>query len=95
MRFANTITAADLKEHLTVLASDEYEGRETGYKGQKMAAEYIAKHFENIGLTPVVEGGGYFQEFELLEIIMRVLNGKIIPTRGAVEKIMTLLGYKS
>ena len=30
LQFANTITAADLKEHLTVLASDEYEGRETG-----------------------------------------------------------------
>ena len=40
MKYAKTITAEDLKAHLSILASDEYEGRETGQKGQKMAAEY-------------------------------------------------------
>ncbi|MCU0348438.1 MAG: hypothetical protein MUC59_15975, partial [Saprospiraceae bacterium] len=28
--YAATITAEDIRSHLTVLASDEYEGRETG-----------------------------------------------------------------
>src|SRR5688572_32362302 len=40
---AQTIKAEDLSSYLHVLASDEYEGRETGQKGQKMAAEYISK----------------------------------------------------
>ena len=32
--FATSISASDLSQHLHVLASDEYEGRETGKKGQ-------------------------------------------------------------
>ena len=64
--FAATITADDLRKHLTVLASDEYEGRETGKKGQKMAAKYIARHFEALGLEAPVEGS-YFQTFDLQE----------------------------
>ena len=67
LEYANTITIADLKEYLTVLASDEYEGRETGQKGQKMAAKYIADHFQEFGLTPVDKEQNYFQEFNLKE----------------------------
>ena len=60
------IKAEELKVHLEVLASDAYEGRETGQKGQKMAAEYIKKHFENIGIPPLQNlKQGYFQEFAL------------------------------
>lgn len=65
IRYANTITASDLKKHLYIIASDEYEGRETGKKGQKMAMNYIIKEFKKYGLeagTP-----GYKQEFDLLE----------------------------
>lgn len=61
---AGTILASDLRKHLEVLASNEYEGRETGEKGQKMAAEYITNYFESIGLEPVVNGS-YVQPFDL------------------------------
>jgi len=65
--YGNTITAADLSKHLTIIASDEYEGRNTGEKGQKMAAEYIAREFREDGLVgPVKEGNNpYYQAFEL------------------------------
>lgn len=68
-RYAATITAADLEKHLRVLASDAYEGRETGAKGQKMAAEYIARAFAADGLSGPVPGGPqnrFFQRFDLL-----------------------------
>jgi hypothetical protein len=65
-KYAKTITSEDLKEHLSVLASDEYEGRETGQKGQKMAAEYIANHFKALGLEAPVDGS-YFQKFNLTQ----------------------------
>ena len=42
IKYANTITADELKTHLSILASDEFEGRETGEEGNEMAAEYIA-----------------------------------------------------
>ena len=63
--FANTINADDLKEHLYILASDSLEGRETGQKGQKLAADYIARHFESIGIPPY-NNETYYQEFPLL-----------------------------
>ncbi len=68
-RYAATITAADLERHLRVLASDEYEGRETGQKGQKMAAVYLAKEFAANGLTGPVTGTAdspHFQHFGLV-----------------------------
>ena len=40
--YAASITPEGLKTDLDVLASDAYEGRETGQKGQKMAADYLA-----------------------------------------------------
>ncbi len=71
LRYGNTITQADLREHLNVLASDEYEGRETGAKGQKMAAQYIREHFTAYGIPPVPGAeqkgliSGYEQPFPL------------------------------
>ena len=43
---------ANLKKHITTLASDEYEGRETGTKGEMMSYEYITAQFKKAGLTP-------------------------------------------
>lgn len=66
--YASQVTAERLRTHLTVLASDEYEGRETGEKGQHMAANYVATQFKTAGLTgPVVANGAnpYLQPFQL------------------------------
>jgi Zn-dependent M28 family amino/carboxypeptidase len=41
-----------VKDDVTLLASDSYEGRETGTKGEKDAAEYISKRFKDLGLAP-------------------------------------------
>ncbi|MFK7954451.1 MAG: M28 family peptidase [Ekhidna sp.] len=65
-KYAKTILAEDLKAHLSIIASDEYEGRETGKKGQKMAAKYIADHFKSLGLEAPVDGS-YYQKFDLTE----------------------------
>lgn len=65
--FANTITADELKAHLEVLASDAFEGRETGKRGQKLAAEYIARQFKMMGI-PELETGGYYQTVELEQV---------------------------
>jgi hypothetical protein len=50
--YASTITAADLKKHLYVIASKEMEGRETATPGQKRAAAYIENHFRSLNLKP-------------------------------------------
>ena len=58
---AATITVADLKKHLTTLASDQMEGRETGEPGQKRAAAYLRGEFERLGLPTIGENNGYYQ----------------------------------
>lgn len=64
LKYANTIQVDDLKRHLLVLASDSLEGRETGKPGQKMAAEYIANHFKEIGIPPY-KRNTYYQKFSV------------------------------
>lgn len=71
VEFANTITTEDLREHLTILASDALEGRETGERGQKMAAAYIEHHFKTNGLEPIVNtpsGNSFLQSFNLVRV---------------------------
>jgi hypothetical protein len=66
-KYAATITAADLSKHLHILASDEYEGRDTGSKGLQMAAAYISKEFQEYGLTGPVKDNlnPYYQPVNL------------------------------
>ena len=67
MKYAQTITPDELKQHLSVLASDYYEGRETGTRGLARAAEYISKQFQLSGIPPMQMIGGYYQEYPLIE----------------------------
>ncbi len=62
--YSTYISAASISKNIYVLASDEYEGRETGKKGQKMAAAYIADEFKNAGIPPYYQNT-YYQEFFL------------------------------
>lgn len=65
--YAALIQPADLRAHLTVVASDAFQGRETGQPGQKLAANYLVKQFTEIGLQGPVPGSDspYLQHFEL------------------------------
>lgn len=72
MRYALMVDQVDLRRHLDTLASDRYEGRETGMAGQKMAARYIRGCFQKAGIGPVpgaqekgLTGDGYEQPFPL------------------------------
>ena len=73
IKFASTITEQDLEKHLSILASDEMEGRETGEKGQKMAAEYLVNYYKEIGLEGPVDGG-YLQKFDLTSVSWGDIN---------------------
>jgi hypothetical protein len=51
-KFAATITPADLKSKLSVIASAQMEGRETATEGQRRAAAYIEDYFKKLKLLP-------------------------------------------
>ncbi|HEY1024998.1 MAG TPA: M28 family peptidase [Sphingobacteriaceae bacterium] len=63
-KYGSTITKEDATKHLTILASDEYAGRETGTPGAEKAAQYIKNHFKSLGLKGPVKGD-YFQKIDL------------------------------
>jgi hypothetical protein len=56
----NHIHADSLRGHVSFLASDLLEGRDTPSRGLDIAAEYIAAEFRRMGLEPAAEDG-YFQ----------------------------------
>lgn len=62
--------------HIFTLASEEFEGRGAGTKGNELAAYYIAERFAEYGLKPAgtsryhdlqapMDGSGYFQPFRV------------------------------
>ena len=65
VRFANSITPEELSKHLYIIASDAYKGRDTGSPELKKAAEYLAAHYQELGVTPGVNGSSYFQNYPL------------------------------
>ena len=70
VKYADQVNAERLRTHLAVLASDEYEGRETGTKGQHMAAAYVATQFKSAGLTGPVPNATdpYQQRFNVEQV---------------------------
>jgi len=60
-KYALTITKEDLSDHLHILASDEYEGRETGEPGNYKAAKYISDNFKALGLPAIGIENSYYQ----------------------------------
>ncbi|MDX6695922.1 MAG: hypothetical protein QOF02_3525, partial [Blastocatellia bacterium] len=51
-QYQKSITPEGLAARLYFLASDFLEGRETGMRGQKLAAQYLASQYRLLGLTP-------------------------------------------
>ncbi len=61
-KYASTITAKELGNHLFTYASDEFEGRNTGEPGQKKAIAYLKDFYVSQGINSPMEGNDYFQE---------------------------------
>ena len=63
--YAPGITKEELKEHLYIYASDEFEGREPGQPGQKKAIAYLKEQYEAMGIAAAKSDGDYFQKVPL------------------------------
>ncbi|MFY7964486.1 MAG: M28 family metallopeptidase [Chitinophagaceae bacterium] len=74
-----------LKQHIKVLASDEFMGRKPFSIGETKAVEYIKKSFEKIGLEPG-NGNSFLQDVPLVEITPNadaVMN--VASTKGNIQ----------
>lgn len=61
-----SITSDGLMSHIKVLASDEFEGRAPGSKGEDLTVEYLINQFTEIGLQPGNPDGTYIQNVPLV-----------------------------
>ena len=91
-KFANTITTPKLKEAIYSFASDEMEGRATGTKGQKKAAEFLKNKYKELGI-PSPEGIDYYQHIpksylrgvnEGSENVLAYIEGETLPNEIVV-----------
>ena len=73
--YAQSITEAELKEHLYTYASDEFEGRDTGEPGQKLAVEYLKAEYVELGIPAAQSDGNYFQNVPL--VISKLPKGSV------------------
>jgi len=77
----DVITPDALLAHIKILASDEFEGRAPGSKGEELSIKYISDQFKAAGLKPGNPDGSYFQEVPLAGIksdskMQFIVNGK-------------------
>jgi Zn-dependent M28 family amino/carboxypeptidase len=62
------IEGAGILPHVKVLASDEYEGRAPGTKGEELTVKYLVEEFQKLGLKPGNTDGTYTQKVPLVGI---------------------------
>ncbi|MFN3999561.1 M28 family peptidase [Algoriphagus sp.] len=88
VKYANTISVEDLTKHLTYLASDEMQGRDTGSETGKVAAQYLADFYKKIGLSAPVDGS-YFQSVPLVsanfsKVTLQIGKSKLVENQDFV-----------
>ena len=65
--YGNTITSDELKDMLYTYASDEFEGREAGQPGEKIATNYIKQQYVDLGIASPLADNNYFQAVPLVK----------------------------
>ena len=58
----DVINRANAEAYIGFLASDALEGREAGFRGGRIAGEYIVSNLKTMGIEPLFES--YYQPFE-------------------------------
>ena len=79
-RGVDTINAAQLKDYLSFIASDEMEGRDTPSRGLDTTAKFLAMNLSRWGFKPAGDDGSYFQ--------------KIVLSRDLVDKAETRVEFE-
>jgi hypothetical protein len=64
-RGLESITAADVKRRIEVIADDSMRGRDTPSPGLEATARYIASEFRTVGLAPGGDSGTFIQRYPL------------------------------
>ncbi len=61
----DSFASKDLLRHTRILASDEYEGRAPGTRGEELTVKYLTEQFQKLGLKPGNPDGSYVHKVPL------------------------------
>jgi len=75
-----------LLNHIKILASDEYEGRLPGTKGEQLSIKYIEEQFKALQLEPGNPDGTYLQRVPLVGITPDPSMALTFSTEGKPQK---------
>jgi len=80
------ITADGLKQHIRILASDEFEGRAPTTPGGEKTRNYIAGEYQRLGLEPV--GASWFHDVPMVETTLDPAKSFLrVDVNGTVREI--------
>ena len=85
-----TLDEKQLRVHLSILASDGFEGRETGEVGQRKAAAYLEAYYASLGFEPC-NNGSYFQMVPMINTQIR--GGELVVESDTLELAEDFLLY--
>jgi Zn-dependent M28 family amino/carboxypeptidase len=77
-RGVDTITAAQIKDYLSFIASDGMEGRDTPSRGLDITAHFLAMNLSRWGLKPAGDAGTYFQKIALRRDVIDRTDTKVV-----------------
>tara|TARA_B100000575_G_scaffold184056_1_gene148001 strand:- start:362 stop:1402 length:1041 start_codon:yes stop_codon:yes gene_type:complete len=64
-KYAESISSNDLKDLLSIYSSDDFEGRQTGTKGDITAANFLRDFYISNEIEPALNTIDYFQSYQL------------------------------
>lgn len=64
---AETISETDLREHIEILASDDFGGRKPGTEGENKTVRYIATEWKKAGLEPATGSPSWYAPVGLVD----------------------------
>jgi hypothetical protein len=76
-RAAENITAAQMKDYLYFIASDEMEGRDTPSRGLDTTAKFIGMNLSRWGFKPAGDDGTFYQKIALRRDLVDPANATV------------------
>ena len=84
---APAFTADAVMAHVKVLASDEFEGRAPGTKGEDLTVAYISDQFRKVGLKPGHTDGTYIQKVPMVGITADPATSLVFKKGGVTQAL--------
>ncbi|MEN8165328.1 MAG: PA domain-containing protein, partial [Acidobacteriota bacterium] len=87
---AEVITEDLLRNHVTILASDEMEGRLPGSEGDRRARQYLAEQMHRIGLEPAFGDDSWEQPLTIVGVTSHMPERWRFQAEGGASLLLSL-----